>query len=188
MDFHKNCCIGLMLRSLVGKDFAFQCFMLFMEVVMRFYYFIENLYEKFERTKQKEYSNNIMNSIINVTSQNFSKYTRTLIIWLSTIWFHDYPSKKLRPSSSPFISLMITLPVYCWQDQSPYQSYHLQNSILIYWSYQKDPYCIILLSVMSVDVAQKKDDEIRLIGSWNLGVLFQKVLPARHNTGQVIIK
>ncbi len=40
---------------------------------------------------------------------------------------------------------------------------------------------------MPVDVAQKKDDEIRLIGSRDLGVLFQKVLPAGHNTGQVII-
>ncbi len=41
---------------------------------------------------------------------------------------------------------------------------------------------------MPVDVAQKKDDEIQLIGSWDLGVLFQKVLPAGHNAGQVIIK
>ncbi len=36
--------------------------------------------------------------------------------------------------------------------------------------------------------AKKNDDEIRLIGSWDLGVLFQKVLPAGHNTGRVIIK
>ncbi len=34
----------------------------------------------------------------------------------------------------------------------------------------------------------KKDDEIRLIGSWDLGVLFPQVLPAVHNAGQVIIK
>ncbi len=52
--------------------------------------------------------------------------------------------------------LMISWPAYFWQDQSPYQSYHLQNSTLIYWSYQKDPYCILLLSVMLVDAAQKK--------------------------------
>ncbi len=56
---------------------------------------------------------------------------------------------------------------------------------MIYWSYRKDPYCILLLSVMPIDAAQKKDDEIRLIGSWDLGV---KVLPTGHNTGQVIIK
>ncbi len=36
--------------------------------------------------------------------------------------------------------------------------------------------------------AKKKDDEIRLIGSWDLGVLFWKVLPAGHSAGQVIIK
>ncbi len=51
---------------------------------------------------------------------------------------------------------MITWPAYCWQDQPSYQSYHLQNWILIYWSYQKDPYCILLLSVMPADAAQKK--------------------------------
>ncbi len=50
--------------------------------------------------------------------------------------------------------------------------------ILVIW---KDPYCILLASVMPVDAAQKKDDEI-------LGLLFQKVLPAGHNAGQVIIK
>ncbi len=36
--------------------------------------------------------------------------------------------------------------------------------------------------------AKKKDDEIRLIGSWDVEVLFQKVLPAGHNAGQVIIE
>ncbi len=41
---------------------------------------------------------------------------------------------------------------------------------------------------MPIDAAQKKkDDEIRLIGSSDLGVLFQKVLPTGHNAGQVII-
>ncbi len=30
---------------------------------------------------------------------------------------------------------------------------------------RKDPYCILLLSVMPVDAAQKKDYEIRLTGS-----------------------
>ncbi len=35
---------------------------------------------------------------------------------------------------------------------------------------------------------QKKDDEIRLIGSWDLGVLFQKVLQAGHMSGGVINK
>ncbi len=34
--------------------------------------------------------------------------------------------------------------------------------ILVLW---KDPYCILLLSVMPVDTAQKKDDEIWLIGN-----------------------
>ncbi len=60
----------------------------------------------------------------------------------------------------------------------------LNFDILVLW---KDPYCILLLSVMSVDEAQKKDDEIWLYGSWDLGILFQKVLPAGHSTGQVII-
>ncbi len=51
---------------------------------------------------------------------------------------------------------------------------------------QKDPYCILLLSVMPVDVAQKKrwwnsvDWELRF-GS------FIPELPAGHNAGQVII-
>ncbi len=40
---------------------------------------------------------------------------------------------------------------------------------------------------MSVDAAQKKDDEIRLIENWYLWFLFQKVLPAGHNTDRVII-
>ncbi len=51
----------------------------------------------------------------------------------------------------------------------------------------KDPYCILLLSVMPVDAVQKKEDEIRLIGSWDLEVLFQKVLPTGHNADRVII-
>ncbi len=41
-------------------------------------------------------------------------------------------------------NLMITWPAYCWQDQPSYQSYHLQNSILIYWSCGRTPtanYC-----------------------------------------------
>ncbi len=84
-------------------------------------------------------------------------------------------------------SLLITWPAYYWKDQPSYRSYHLQNSILIYWSYRKDPYCILLLSVMPLDAAQKRDYEIRLIGSWDLGFLFQKVLPAGHNAGRVII-
>ncbi len=37
-----------------------------------------------------------------------------------------------------------------------YRSYHLRNSILIYWSYRKDPSCILFLSVMPADMAQKK--------------------------------
>ncbi len=82
------------------------------------------------------------------------------------------------------LHLMITWPAYCWQDQPSYRSYYLQNSI----SYPKDLYYILLLSVMPVDVGQKKDNAIRLIGSWDLGVLFQKVLPAGHNSGRVIIK
>ncbi len=89
----------------------------------------------------------------------------------------------------PRMSLMITWPAYCWQDQPSYQSYHLQNSILILFVLQKkDPYCILLLSLIPVDATQKKDDEIWLIGSWDLGVLFQKVLSAGHNAGQGIIK
>ncbi len=71
--------------------------------------------------------------------------------------------------------------------QPSHQSYHLQNSILIYWSYGKDPCCILLFLVMPVDAAQKKYEN-RLIESWILGVLFQKVLPAGHNAGPVIIK
>ncbi len=52
---------------------------------------------------------------------------------------------------------------------------------------RKDPYCILLLSAMPVvDAAQKKDDEIQLMGSWDLGVLFQKVIPSRHNAGRVL--
>ncbi len=106
--------------------------------------------------------------------QFFSK-----IIWNFYTVFHKFFQ----------VALMITWPAYCWHDQPSYRSYHLQNSILIYWSYRKDPYCILLLSVMPVDTAQKKKkDEIRLIGSWDLGVLFQKVLPAEHNAGRVIIK
>ncbi len=41
---------------------------------------------------------------------------------------------------------------------------------------------------MPVDATQKKYDEIRLIGGLGMGVLFQKVLPAGYNAGQVIIK
>ncbi len=40
---------------------------------------------------------------------------------------------------------------------------------------------------MPVDATQKKDNVIRLIESWDLKVLFQKVLPAGHNASQVII-
>ncbi len=86
-------------------------------------------------------------------------------------WYNDMP-------------LMITWSAYCWQDQPSYQSYDLLNSILMYWSYRKDPYCILLLSVMPVDATQKKDDEIRLIGNWDS---FQKVFLAGHNAGRVII-
>ncbi len=52
---------------------------------------------------------------------------------------------------------------------------------------RKNPYCILLLSLMPVDAPQKKDYEIQLIGSWNLGILFLKVLLAGHNAGLVII-
>ncbi len=62
-------------------------------------------------------------------------------------------------------SLMITRPAYCWQDEPSYRSYHLQNSILIYWYYRKDPYCILLLSVMSVDATQKKMMKFGLLGA-----------------------
>ncbi len=53
---------------------------------------------------------------------------------------------------------------------------------------RKDPYCILVLLVMPVDVAQKKDDEIWMIESRDLGLLLQKVLPTEHNTSQVVIK
>ncbi len=57
----------------------------------------------------------------------------------------------------------------------------LNFDILVQW---KDPYSILLLSVMRVDASQKKkDDEIWLIGSRDLGILFQKVLPAGHKLG-----
>ncbi len=61
--------------------------------------------------------------------------------------------------------------------------FHDNDDILVL---RKDQYCILLLSVMPVDAAQKEKDEIRLIGSWDLGVLFQKILPAGHNAGRVI--
>ncbi len=44
----------------------------------------------------------------------------------------------------------------------------------------------IALSDASRCGAKKKNDEIRLIGSWDLGVLFLKVLPTGHNAGWVI--
>ncbi len=49
----------------------------------------------------------------------------------------------------------------------------------------------ILHSVAFSDASRcgtKKYDEIRLIGSCDLAVLSQEVLPAGHNAGQVIIK
>ncbi len=74
---------------------------------------------------------------------------------------------------------------YCWQDQFP------TTCKIQFWyiGLTEGP---VLHSIAFSDASRcgtkKKDDEIWLIGSWDLGVLFQKVLPAGHNAGQVIIK
>ncbi len=95
-------------------------------------------------------------------------------------------------------ALMITWPAYCWQKQPSYQSSHLQNLILKYWSYGKtctEFYCFQWYQKMQ---CKKKMMKFGWLGaeiwkfysrryfqqditSWDLGVLFQKVLPAGHN-------
>ncbi len=89
---------------------------------------------------------------------NFSKFYETFLMYIVPKFlkiflnlFHDLLEIfqyffKVPPQFFPKItqyfplyivtfSLMITWPAYCWQDQPSYRSYHLQSSILIYWSY-----------------------------------------------------
>ncbi len=78
----------------------------------------------------------------------------SLLFFQSSSKFCEIIPKFVHKCSN--VSLMITWTAYCWQDQPSYRSYHLQNSISIYWYYRKDSYCILLFSVMLADAAQKK--------------------------------
>ncbi len=51
---------------------------------------------------------------------------------------------------------MITWPAYCWQNQPSYWPYHLQNSVLIYWSYGRTRTAFFAFSDASTCGAKKK--------------------------------